>query len=68
MRDLFRDITQRCWINVHVPETAKAGVYRGRVTIRPQNTPPTTLNLSVRVLPFVLDRPARIDVMRREDA
>jgi len=65
VRDLFRDVTQRCWLSVHVPDDAKAGVYRGPVKFEPDGAPASTLSLSVRVLPFVLERPERIHVMRR---
>ena len=65
VRDLFRDVTQRCWLSVHVPEGAKPGVYRGPIRFEPNGAPATTLSLSVRVLPFVLERPERIHVMRR---
>ena len=65
VRDLFPDVTQRCWLSVHVPNDAVAGVYRGPVKIEPKGAPATTLELSVHVLPFVLQRPERIHVMRR---
>jgi len=65
VRDLFRDVTQRCWLSVHVPEDAKPGVYRSPIRFEPDGAPATTLSLSVRVLPFVLERPERIHVMRR---
>ena len=64
-RDLFRDVTQRCWLSARVPDNAKAGVYRGSVRIEANGAPATTLSLTVRVLPFVLERPERIHVMRR---
>ena len=64
-RDLFRDITQRCWLSVRVPKGTSAGVYRGLVTIEANGVPATMLSLEVRVLPFVLERPERIHVMRR---
>ncbi len=65
VRDLFRDVTQRCWLSVHVPKDAKPGVYRGPIRLEVDGAPATTLSLSVRVLPFVLERPERIHVMRR---
>lgn len=37
-RDLFRDVTQRCWLSVHVPEAAKPGVYRGPIRFEPDGT------------------------------
>ena len=65
VRDLFRDVTQRCWLSLHVPEDTGAGIYRGLVKIEPERSPVTTLDVSVHVLPFVLERPERIHVMRR---
>ena len=62
---MFCDVTQRCWLSVHVPEGAKPGVYRGPIRFEPDGAPATRLSLSVRVLPFVLQRPERIHVMRR---
>ncbi len=45
------------WLTIHVPEDAKAGVYKGKVKVAPQNAPPSEVDVSVRVLPFKLRWP-----------
>jgi len=64
-RELFGGIAQRCWLSLKLPEQAAPGIYRGEVEFAPSNAPPTTLALSLRVLPFELSRPQRLHVMRR---
>jgi len=63
-RNLFENITQRCWLSVKVPEDAAGGVYTGEVTVSPRNAPSATLQLSLRVLPFELIRPGRLHPLR----
>ncbi len=65
VRELFKDIVQRCWLSIKVPEAAEPGVYRGEVRFAPQDAPAAVLNLSLRVMPFKLERPERLHVMRR---
>jgi len=45
---------QQFWLTVHIPEDAKAGVYKGDVTITAANAEPTTLALEVTVPSFDL--------------
>ncbi len=44
------------WLTVHVPDSAKAGRYRGVVRLRSKNAPEQRLSLNLRVLPFRLAR------------
>ena len=65
VRDLDPNITQRAWLNVHVPKDAESGTYRGTVQLSGDGLEPTTLPLEIVVLPFELVRPERVHVMRR---
>jgi len=64
-RTLYKDIAQRCWLSVRVPDDAKPGLYKGRVRITSADAPAAELALAMRVLPFKLVRPKRIHVLRR---
>ena len=48
---------QLFWVTVHVPATAKPGLYQGEVTVTGSGRPLTRLTLEVEVLPFTLDDP-----------
>ena len=45
------------WVTVHVPPDAKAGLYRGKVTVTSQGREVATLDLELEVLPFSLSEP-----------
>jgi hypothetical protein len=45
------------WVTVHVPDTAKPGVYKGEVTVTGKGTALGHLTLEIEVLPFTLDKP-----------
>ena len=45
------------WVIVHVPEDAKPGTYRGKVTVTSKGKPIGQLDLELEVLPFTLDQP-----------
>ena len=48
---------QRWWLTIHVPESAKAGVYRGTVTLNDRKQrEPYRIPIAVRVLSFRLKR------------
>ena len=49
---------QQFWLTVHVPGNARAGSYRGEVTITAANAKPTTLTIEVTVPSFDLLPPA----------
>jgi hypothetical protein len=63
-RTLYTDVTQRAWLNVHVPEGATPGLYRGQVTFAADGVPPTVLDLTLEVRAFSLERPPRVHVQR----
>lgn len=42
------------WVTVHVPESARSGLYRGRIVLRAGDETLATLPLSLEVLPFDL--------------
>lgn len=48
------DDFQQFWLTVHIPKDAKAGVYKGDVTITATNAEPSTLALEVTVPSFDL--------------
>jgi hypothetical protein len=52
--------TQTVWVNVHAGENVRAGVYRGRLTVRPAGAAATELPVSVRVYGFALPRTPRM--------
>jgi hypothetical protein len=45
------------WVTVHVPDTAKPGLYKGEVTITGKGVSLGHLALEIEVLPFTLDEP-----------
>lgn len=45
------------WLTLQVPPNTPAGYYRARITVRPEQAPPTHLEWRLRVLPFRLTRP-----------
>lgn len=45
------------WVTVHVPENAKPGVYKGKVTVTGADKPLGHLTLEVEVLPLTLEDP-----------
>ncbi|MCD6404816.1 MAG: DUF4091 domain-containing protein [Planctomycetes bacterium] len=51
-------ITKRWWLTLNVPPDAEADVYKGTISIKPENAPPAELELAVRVYPFKLAEPA----------
>ena len=63
-RTLYPNMTQRAWLNIHVPEAAEPGVYTGQVTFSADGVESTVLDLHLEVRPFVLERPSRLHVMR----
>ncbi len=62
-RDLHTDLTQRAWLNVHVPEGTPAATYSGTVTLTAANAEPIQFAVAVDVLPFELVRPERTNMM-----
>ncbi len=52
--DVPADTTQEFWLTIHVPEAAKAGVYRNTVVLSAENAGKTEIPMSVEVLPFKL--------------
>ncbi len=45
------------WVTVHVPDTAKPGLYKGEVTVTGKGAALAHLTLEIEVLPFTLDEP-----------
>jgi len=45
------------WVTVHVPEGAKAGTYRGKVTVTSGGKPVAALDVEAEVLPITLREP-----------
>ncbi|MBE3099732.1 MAG: hypothetical protein IMZ44_21665 [Planctomycetes bacterium] len=48
---------ERFWVTVRVPETAKAGAYRGAVTVTSEGKPVARLDVELEVLPIKLEEP-----------
>ncbi|MHC4400940.1 MAG: hypothetical protein ACYTG0_14785 [Planctomycetota bacterium] len=64
-RELFKDITTRCWLTARLPDDAKPGLYRGNVRIEPASGRPATVPMEVRVLSYRLDRKEALHTFRR---
>ena len=56
--NLPRDVTRQFWVMARVPAGARAGVYRGTVTISPAQGEKYALPISLEVLPIKLISPA----------
>jgi len=54
--DIPSGLTKQYWLKIWVPQGARPGFYGGKVSITPENAPPKTLRLRLRVLPFRLAR------------
>ena len=52
--DIPPHTTRRFWLTVHVPESAKGGIYHSKVLIAAGKTTLKSLNLKLEVLPFKL--------------
>ncbi|NMA41026.1 MAG: hypothetical protein GX937_12720 [Lentisphaerae bacterium] len=48
---------KQCWLTIQVPADAKAGVYRGTITIAPDAGAAFAQPVELTVLPFTLDEP-----------
>ncbi len=52
--DVPRGRFQPVWITVHCPKDVPAGLYRGRITVKPANAPTASLPIEVKVWGFTL--------------
>jgi len=52
--DIGRNLNQGVWVDIYVPKSLPAGVYRGAVTVTVSGKPAATLPLSLEVLGFAL--------------
>ncbi|OGF49810.1 MAG: hypothetical protein A2231_05165 [Candidatus Firestonebacteria bacterium RIFOXYA2_FULL_40_8] len=50
-------LSKMIWVNVKVPEDAKPGVYKGKLTFAPANKPATDIPVELTVLPIKLLQP-----------
>jgi hypothetical protein len=64
-RQLFKDITTRCWLSAQLPDDAKPGLYRGNVRIVTASGRPASVPVELRVLSFRLDRKEALHTFRR---
>lgn len=58
--DVAAGNTQQFWVTVHVPDGARAGRYRGTVTVAAGGASTTALPIEVEVLPVQLREPDRV--------
>ncbi|MEW6356795.1 MAG: hypothetical protein AB1696_10735 [Planctomycetota bacterium] len=49
-----KGVVRQFWLTIHVPEDAKSGRYKGRITFSPQGGHPVVIDLKLIVLPFAL--------------
>jgi hypothetical protein len=59
--DVAAGQVQPVWINVRVPADAKAGLYRGQVTLRPSGVAAVSVPLEVRVWDFAVPRQQHLE-------
>lgn len=64
-RDLYKDITTRCWLSLKLPDDTKPGLYTGAVRVVHENGEPTTVPIRLRVLSFKLVRKDTLHTLRR---
>jgi Carbohydrate family 9 binding domain-like/Glycoside hydrolase 123 N-terminal domain len=65
VRDLYKDVTTRCWLNAKLPESAKPGVYTGTVNVASENGGASSIPVRLRVLDFKLIRMKTLHTYRR---
>ena len=58
--DIAENSSHWFWVDVRVPDDAAAGVYQGRITVRPEDGESTEIPLSLRVYPFSLLEPSDV--------
>ncbi|MFQ5594736.1 MAG: hypothetical protein ACE5HA_11375, partial [Anaerolineae bacterium] len=56
-QDIPAETSKQYWLIIHVPPDAVAGTYQGTITVSPANAPARALNLTLEVLPIVLQTP-----------
>jgi len=64
-RNLYKDITTRCWLSARVPANAKPGFYAGAVRVVPADGETATIPIKLRVLGFKLIRKTVLHTFRR---
>jgi len=57
--DLKKGEFREIWLTIKVPEEAKPGIYKTKVSINPKNKPSSTINLFLEVFPFRLENPPK---------
>lgn len=57
VRDIKARTTQPIWMNIWVPQSAKAGKYKGTLTVRGKDINPMVLQMEVKVLNRILPAP-----------
>jgi hypothetical protein len=58
-REIEAHTAQPVWINIHIPQDATPGVYKGKVTIAGKNMTELTLGLEITALDRILPPPAQ---------
>ena len=58
--DVKKGLVQPVWVTVRPTEKTPAGVYRGKLTIRPANAPAQTIPLEVRVWDFAIPKTSHL--------
>lgn len=65
--DIPAGVTKRWWLTVDIPEDAAPGVYRGMISLQPENAPSCELELALTVYPFrLVDADASFGVWYRD--
>ena len=57
VRDIKARTTQPIWMNIWVPQSARAGKYKGTLTVRGKDINPMVLQMEVKVLDRILPAP-----------
>lgn len=55
--DLAAETNKQFWITLHVPDHASPGLYEGKIELKADNAPSSSIPLKLAVLPFKLEKP-----------
>ncbi|MCE5345203.1 MAG: DUF6067 family protein [Bacteroidales bacterium] len=52
--DVSKGAVQPLWIGIDIPETIPAGIYKGAITVRPENADPQTVEIIIKISDKIL--------------
>ena len=60
--DIKAGVTKQFWLTLKIPNETSPGVYRGTISISPENAGESAVQVELEVLPFKLVRPTHLSV------